>query len=119
MIVNTVSSDLMEELAGHFRAVKGRDSVDDPSKGAKRGKKPPKGQNNGLRTLKEKINKMAGLTEEEIQKAVEAELIVKDQSWNWIPSNMDCLREGLKDIQQGNRRGPFKDIDELISSLKP
>lgn len=114
MTYNSVNSDLMEELATHSRGVKGKSLTGQKSK-----EKNSKGQNNGLSTLKEKMNRMIGLTDEEIQIAVEAELIVKDQSWNWIPFNMDCLREGLKDIEQGKRCGPFKDIDELVSSLKP
>lgn len=115
MTNNIANSDLMEELATHYRAVKGKSPTGQKS----REKKDSKGQNNGLNALKEKMVRMLGLTDEEIQKAIEAELIVKDQSWNWLPSNMDCLREGLLDIEQGKRCGPFKDIDELVSSLKP
>ena len=117
MIVNNASSALLEELAGHSKALKTR-KPGSYSKDSKKGSKSQTPRNSGVTSIKDKMLNMIGLNEEEIKKAVDAGLICNDQSWNWVPSNMDCLREGLQDITNGNCQGPFTDIDELVASLK-
>jgi len=115
MIVNQANSALMAELATHEKRIKRKKKNTPIDKGLE--KKNDKGHNKGMHALKTKMSNMTGLSQNEIDKAVEIRLIDGDQAWNWIPSNMDGLREGLRDIDEGRRNGPFKDVDELVSSL--
>lgn len=118
MITNTANAALLEELESHtklFRTKKQEGASRNNKKKNDSSHKPPK---NSLAAIKEKMKGIAGLTKEELEKAVEAGFIYKDQTWNWISSNADSLREGLKNVENGQCQGPFTDVDELVSSLK-
>ncbi len=119
MIANHANSALLEELAGHSKKIKARKSGSYSKDSGKEFKSQiPRNNGSGTASIEEKMLNFTGLDEEEIKAAVEAGLICNEQSWNWLPSNMDCLREGLQDITNGNCQGPFTDIDELVASLK-
>jgi len=117
MIINTANTALLEELESHTKLFKIRKQESGSIN--KKGNGSHKPAKNSLAAIKEKMNGLAGLTKEEIEKAVEAGLIFKDQTWNWVSSNADSLREGLKNVENGQCQGPFTDVDELVASLKP
>lgn len=119
MMESSTNSALLEELASHSRGIRGKYRSDSSREIAKGNKASKDNNNNGLSSIQEKIKKMAGLNKEEIRKAAKAGLIGSDQTWNWIPANMDGLREGLKDIKKGRCKGPYSDVEELVSSLRP
>ncbi len=119
MIRDTENSALLEELATHSKRTKGKRRACSTAKTPKQEEKGLKGKGDNLSDIKKKMTKMVSLNKAEIKRAVEAGVIHIEQTWNWIPSNIDCLKEGIKDMESGNYNGPYNNVDELLLSLKP